>query len=111
MNSVGYYVGNGVDTDPAFSVKKCYMYKNNFVTINNFDRVNLIKLFDNTGAEITDNFTIKKKNSQIMIDGTNVIFPIDYLKVQVTDRTTELYIMKASLKTYTVEMFTSTITI
>ncbi len=88
MNAIGFYLEGGANTDPPLKVFNCYMYKSNTVTINNFDRVNLVKLFDITGAEVTDKFLLKKKNSQMCIDGTNLVFPLDYLKIQVCDRVT-----------------------
>lgn len=97
MNYIGYYIEAGEDTDVPIKVYNCHLYRNNTVTINNFDRTNLIKLFDSTGTEVTDKFSIKKKNSQMCIDGTNLLFPIDYLKVQVLDRTTGIVYHESEL--------------
>lgn len=88
MNKIGYYIESGENTDAIFKIKNCTMYKNNNVILNGFDRKNNMKLFDRNMNEITDTFYIKKKNSQMILDGTNLIYPIDYLKVQVSDRVT-----------------------
>gem|GEM_PF-5116348 len=91
MNKIGYYIGAGTKST-SFNINKCVMYKNNNILINNFDRKNVLKLFDAKGVEITDKFVLAKKNTQMLIDGTNIIFPIDYLKLQSCDRTTgEVY--------------------
>ena len=91
MNRIGYYIGEGTKVAP-FNIKKCVMYKDNNILINNFDRTNKLKLFDVNGVEITDKFVVKKKNTQMIIDGTNLLFPIEYLKVQSCDRKTgEVY--------------------
>lgn len=91
MNKIGYYIGAGTTSTP-FNIKKCVMYKNNNILINNFDRTNVLKLFDAHNVEVTDKFVVKKKNTQMVIDGTNLIFPIDYLKVQSCNRTSgEVY--------------------
>jgi hypothetical protein len=96
MNKIGYYIEAGTSVTP-FNIKKCIMYKSNSVLINNFDRTNVLKLFDSTGHEVTDKFVIKKKNTQMSIDGTNVVFPIDYLKVQSCDRVTGTVYYEAEL--------------
>lgn len=97
MNKIGYYVGEGSSAS-QLDIKKCIMYKNNFVTINNFDRTNVLKLFDSTGHEVTSQFIVRKKNTQMCIDGTNIIYPIDYLKVQSCDRITGAVLYEGELR-------------
>ena len=97
MNKIGYYIGAGTKSTP-FNIKKCVMYKNNNVLINNFDRKNVLKLFDSSGKEVTDKFVVKKKNTQMIIDGTNLIFPINYLKIQSCDRVTGAVYYEGELK-------------
>ena len=90
MNKLGYYIESNLDT--VLKVKNCTMYKNNTVILNGFDRKNIMKLFDSNMNEITDKFYIKKKNAQMTLDGTNIMYPIKYLKMQVLDRDTgEVY--------------------
>lgn len=91
MNKIGYYIGAETKSTP-FKIKKFVMYANNNILINNFDKKNILKLFNAKGVEITDEFMVRKKNTQMIIDGTNILFPIDYLKIQSCDRTTgEVY--------------------
>ena len=80
MNSIGFY---NESSDADMSIYNCIMYKNNYITINGFDRKNYIKVFDKGGNEITDDFFIRKYNSRIVIDGIYRIFPIDELTVNI----------------------------
>lgn len=87
MNKVGYFMGAGTTTD-SLDINDCKIYKNNYIIFNNFNRTNLIKLFDATGVEITNNFILKKRNTQVQLDGTEIIYPITTLIVRVYDRDT-----------------------
>lgn len=87
MNKMGFYIGEDAINTP-FVVEEFIMYKNNNVIINNFDRKNIVEIYDENDNEITDKFSIKKKNTQIYIDGTDLLFPIDFLKIKVLDRDT-----------------------
>lgn len=87
MNKMGFYIG-AESTETPFKVKQFMIYKNNNVIINNFDRKNIVKIYDDNDVEITNQFSIKKKNTQIQIDGTDILYPIDSLKIKVLDRDT-----------------------
>lgn len=88
MNHLGFYIAENTMND-EFMIHDCIMYKTNFVTINNFDRTTYIKLFDSAGNEITDSFIIKKYNSKLVIDCTDMIFPLNDITINVYDRTTD----------------------
>lgn len=85
-NYIGFYMRENTALD-SLKIYEVNMYKSNFITINNFDRTQIIKLFDNTGTEVTSKFYIKKRNTKMIIDGTDKIFPIDFLNVKIYDST------------------------
>lgn len=79
-NKVGFYIHQENLLD-ELKIKNVYIYKNNIVTINNFNSNLNMKLFDKEGIEITNKFTIKKYKNKVYLDGTNIIFPIESLNV------------------------------
>lgn len=79
-NSIGFY--NESEKSPI-KLYDCIVYKNNFITINGFDRKNYIKVFDKNHNEITGDFFIKKYNTRIVLDGIYNIFPIEELTVDI----------------------------
>ena len=87
MNKIGYYIGEGALKDPI-EIMQMILYKSNYITFNNLDRKNILRLYDSNDIEITDDFVIFRTNNSVKIDGTEILFPIDYLKVRSFDRDT-----------------------
>ena len=87
MNKIGFYIGENTTAD-TIKIKNFTLYKDTNIYINNIAIGNYIKIFDENDNEVTDNFVIKKINTQTCIDGTNLLFPIPKMKIQVFDKET-----------------------
>lgn len=83
-NFIGFYL-NKTSTIDNFKIHNICMCKNNYITIRNFDRTHNVKVFDSNGIEITEKFYIKKMNTKVIIDCTNMLFPIDKLILKIYD--------------------------
>ena len=88
MNNVGFYIGDNTNST-SMIIKDFTIYKDNRIYINDIPSGNYIKIFNAAGNEITDKFKIKKQGTQIRIDGTNILYPISKLKIQVLDKSTD----------------------
>jgi hypothetical protein len=82
MNNLGFY---NYGKNKELKIYDCIMYKNNYVTFNNFDRTTYIKLFQ-AGVEITNDFDIKKYNTRIVLDCIDKLFPLNNIEVKVYNR-------------------------
>lgn len=87
MNKIGFYI-DGDTTKDNIEISEMVLYKSNYISFNNFDRKNIIRLYNRDDIEITDEFVIFRTNNSVKIDGTEMIFPIDYLKIRSFDRDT-----------------------
>lgn len=87
MNKIGFYIGEETSND-SIEISNMTLYKSNYISFNNFDRKNIVRLYDINDAEITDDFVIFRTNNSVKIDGTEMLFPIEYLKVRSFDRDT-----------------------
>ena len=96
MNKIGFFIGANTTTD-NLDINNCIIYKNNNIIFNNFDRRNIIKLFNSAGTEITSQFVFKRKNTQVQLDGTEVIYPLSYLTIRVYDRDTNALIHEGTV--------------
>lgn len=98
-NKIGYYL-NSEDAlnDEPFKIYNCVMYKDNFITINHYDRNNVVRIYNANDNEITDKFVIRKTNTKLLIDGSNTIFPIEKIKMKFFDMTTGILVHEGELE-------------
>lgn len=96
MNHVGFYMDENTLND-KIDFFDFVIYKNNFITINNFDRTTTIKIFDSLNNEITDEFVIKKYNTRMVIDCVDKLLPLDSITVRVYERNTNRLIHEGTL--------------
>lgn len=87
MNKIGYYIAENTEKD-SITISNMTLYKSNYISFNNFDRKNIIRIYDKNDTEITDDFVIFRTNNSVKIDGTELLFPIEYLKIRSFDRDT-----------------------
>lgn len=83
-NSIGMYMDKTSKKD-NFKIFNCNIYKDNFIYINALDKSYIIKIFDKNGKDLSSDFYIRKMNNRAVIDGTNSIFPIDELRIDIID--------------------------
>lgn len=83
-NTIGYFIDRTSITD-EFKILNCRMFKNNFVTINNIDKKYRVKIFNKEDEDITNQFLIRKMNTKAVLDCTNLVLPIKYLKFKIFD--------------------------
>lgn len=94
--NMGYYIDENSLND-KIDIYSCTVFKNDFVVLNNFDRLTYIKIFDENNNEVTDDFVIKKKNTKIILDCTDIIFPIKKITLRIYDRNTDALIHEGEL--------------
>lgn len=84
-NRFGFFVNELTQYDPLV-LKNITVCKNNFITIHDVPTDAVVVVYDSKGANITHKFIIKKENNVLVIDGSNMMFPISYLKVLFLDK-------------------------
>ena len=73
INKIGFYAEPSCTE--KFSIYNLVMYRNNFITINNFTN-DRYKILEN-GVDITNKFRVKKYSNRLILDGSNIKFPMD----------------------------------
>lgn len=83
-NKFGYYINELTQYDPLI-LYDCIVYKNNFITIDDIPKECTAIIYDKLGANISHKFVVKQENGKLVLDGSNMLFPIDYLKIKFLD--------------------------
>lgn len=83
-NKFGFYMNELTQHDPLI-LYDCIVYKNNFITVSSIPDDCTAVVYDATGANITHKFILKQENGKLVIDGSNMLFPIDYLQIKFLD--------------------------
>lgn len=84
-NKFGFYMNELTQHDPLI-LKSIVVCKNNFITVHDVPTDATVVVYDINDANITHRFIISKKNNKLVIDGSNMIFPIPYLKIKFLDK-------------------------
>lgn len=83
-NKFGFYM-NELTQHDALVLKSILVCRNNFVTINDIPMQSTVVIYDANGANVTHRFIVNKLSNKIVIDGSNMLFPIPYLKIKFLD--------------------------
>lgn len=83
-NKFGYYISELTQHDPLI-LYDCVIYKNNFITVDDIPKGCTAIVYDKLGANITHKFILKHENGKLVLDGSNMLFPIEYLKIKFLD--------------------------
>lgn len=81
-NKFGYYLNEATQYD-ALEIYNCLVYKGNFITITNLPSNILVDVYDENGNRITNKFIIAYYDHHVVLDCTNVLFPISYFSITV----------------------------
>lgn len=84
-NKFGYYMNELTQHDPLI-LYDCVVYKNNFITIDDIPSECTAIVYDKLGANITHKFILKQESGKLVLDGSNMLFPIEYLKIKFLDK-------------------------
>ena len=80
----GYYMTALTQYDPLV-LYDCVVYRNNFITIDGISKDLTSVVYDAQGANITHRFVITHENGKLILDGSNMLFPIPYLNIKFLD--------------------------
>lgn len=83
-NKFGFYVNEGTQYDPLI-LKDILVCKTNFITVMDIPTEYMVIVYDANDANISHKLTIKKDGTKLIIDGSNMIFPIPQLKLALLD--------------------------
>lgn len=84
-NKFGYYVTEYTQYD-SLEIYNCSVYKGNFVTLTSLPSDVYVDIYDESDKKITNKFIIAYHKNHIVLDCTNILFPIPYLKFVVKNK-------------------------
>lgn len=84
-NKLGFYINELTQYDPLV-LKDIVICKSNFITISDVPSDSTVAVYDAKDANITHRLIVNKTNNKLVIDGSNMLFPIPYLKFKFLDK-------------------------
>lgn len=78
-NYFGYYIES--DTTSSLAIRSIYVYKSDYVTVVGIPDTCKVQLLDSEETDITSRLTLYQNHSKVIIDTSNMKYPIEKLRI------------------------------